>query len=255
MSDNSIYNIVFDYGNTFKKIAIFQINELKYLKIYRNHKIQNVVNYLEKLNIKGNTIVSSVIDFPEKLEQYLKENYKYFNFTHYTPLPIKNKYLTVETLGKDRLAAAVAANNMFPNNNLLIINAGSCLTYDFVNNLNEYHGGGISPGLSMRFKSLYNFTKKLPLIKINSIETNKQQNIKLTGDTTEDSILSGVLNGIIAEVEGIILQYKLQYPDLKVVFSGGDVNFFEKRLKSSIFAVPNLVLNGLNIILNYNNVK
>ncbi len=238
-------NLILDYGNTLKKIAVFNSGNVVSFKTYEKATSDTVINYIEKNKILGNAIISSVVDFPLKLKNYIEKKFNYLEFDCSTPIPLINKYSTPETLGKDRLACAVAAYNMFPKNNILIINAGSCLTYDFVNNKGEYIGGAISPGLIMRFRALYNFTKKLPLI-------NEINEFELIGTSTEKSILSGVLNGIITETEGVIQQYKLQYTDLKVVFSGGDLVFFEKNIKSPIFAVSNLVIKGLNLILEYN---
>ena len=155
-------------------------------------------------------------------------------------------YKSTSTLGSDRLAAAVGGNFMFPNKNVLIIDAGTCIKYNFVSKNNEYLGGGISPGLRMRFKSLPAFTSRLPLIEMEEDFDN------LIGTDTRESILSGVELGAIAEVDGIIERYKSIYEDLTVVFTGGDFNFFVKRLKNSIFADQFLILRGLNVILDYN---
>ena len=134
---------------------------------------------------------------------------------------------------------------------MLSVDAGTCIKYDFVNAQNQYLGGGISPGIEMRFKSLNQFTDRLPLISYKHFD-------KLIGDNTEDSILSGVMNGVVQEVKGIIQRYEQQYPDIKVVFTGGYLKFFEKSFsigtkgKTNIFADSFLVLKGLNEILNFN---
>ena len=151
-------------------------------------------------------------------------------------------------MGKDRLAAAVTGNHFFPNQNVLIIIAGTCITYEFVNTKAEYLGGAISPGISIRFKALHTFTGKLPLVE-------KKIKASIIGNTTENSILSGVINGCFYEVKGITYEYTDKYKDLKIILSGGDMKYFDKILKNSIFAISNIVLIGLNIILDFNAKK
>ena len=133
----------------------------------------------------------------------------------------------------------------YPGKNVLIISAGTALTFDFVNDRGEYLGGSISPGMEMRFNALHTFTDKLPLLSY-------QEPAELIGSTTRQSILSGVINGIICEIEGISRCYLEKYPGLKIILSGGDLNYFVKPLKISIFAVSNIVTLGLNIVLEFN---
>jgi len=239
-------NLVLDFGNTLKKIAVFQAGELIHLKTYAKNSDSIMIKHIAKYGFNSNAIISSVIGISETFKKYLNENFNYLDFNHNTPLPVKIKYATPSTLGKDRLAAAVGAYNIFPNQNVLYINAGTCITFDFLNKKAKYIGGSISPGIIMRFKALHTLTKNLPLL------SGTNQLVELTGKTTEASIKSGVMNGIIAETDGIIQKYMTKYPDLKVIISGGDIHFFEKNLKSPIFAFPNLVLTGLNQILEYN---
>ena len=167
-----------------------------------------------------------------------------------TPIPLKNNYETKETLGTDRLAAVMGSKSIVPNRNVLTINGGTCVTFDLLTDDGIYQGGAISPGLNMRFIALNTFTGKLPLI------TFDENFHDLIGTSTQESILSGVQNGLIAELEGVITQYNSRYKNLAVVVCGGDSNFFVSRLKNSIFAhnliwQPHLVLAGLNAILNY----
>ncbi|MFT7498501.1 MAG: type III pantothenate kinase, partial [Porticoccaceae bacterium] len=145
----------------------------------------------------------------------------------------------------DRIALASASVFKFPNKNVLVIDAGTCITYDFIDKKGVYYGGAIAPGIEMRYKSLYTFTDKLPLLDV----TDPKQ---LTGNSTEESIHSGIVNGILSEIEGMIDRYKEKNKELTVVLTGGDTNFLAKRLKNSIFANPNFLLEGLNNILNYN---
>jgi len=162
-----------------------------------------------------------------------------------TPLPIKNNYQTPETLGKDRLAAVTGAYQLYPGQNVLVIDAGTAVTYDFINHKGEYAGGSISPGLTMRFRALHTFTTRLPLLQAEEISY-------LTGCNTRESILSGVMNGLRIEIDGIIDQYSILWPSFQVILTGGDAKYFEKILKNSIFASPNLVITGLKLILDYN---
>lgn len=167
--------------------------------------------------------------------------------SHKTPLPFKNNYKTPESLGMDRLAAVAGAYFNYPRQNCLVIDAGTCITYDFIDASGQYHGGGISPGLHMKLKALKKFTSKLPLIAF-------RPDVELIGKNTKESILSGVVNGTLAEIEGVINRYQQFYNDLIIIICGGDSNFFESKLKGRIFAEPKLVLIGLNRIL-LNNVR
>jgi type III pantothenate kinase len=151
----------------------------------------------------------------------------------------------MDTRGGDRIALAAGALEKFGKRNTLIIGTGTCITYDFLNEKGHYLGGGISPGIDIRFRSLHQFTQNLPLVKFGA-------DTELIGDTTENSIRSGVVYGIISEINGIISSYREKYPDLHVVLSGGNVKFFESTLKDRIFAIPNLVLLGLYSIFLYN---
>jgi type III pantothenate kinase len=162
-----------------------------------------------------------------------------------TKIPFKNLYKTPKTLGVDRIALVAAAVNDYPNEHVLVIDAGSCITYDFVDKNGEYYGGAISPGIEMRYKSLHSYTANLPKLSL----INK---IPAIGNSTENSIHIGVLNGIIQEIEGTIAQFKARNQKLTVVLTGGDTIFLAKNLKSTIFANPNFLLEGLNSILFYN---
>jgi type III pantothenate kinase len=162
-----------------------------------------------------------------------------------TPIPLKNSYSTAETLGTDRLAAAVGANFFYEGKNVLAIGCGTAITYDFVTEAGEYVGGAISPGIGIRFKALNQFTAKLPLVEID-------EKFPILASTTRESILSGVLNGAIHEVDGYIDAIHQNFSDFEVILTGGDANFFVGKLKNAIFVVPNLVLIGLNRILYHN---
>jgi type III pantothenate kinase len=241
--------LVLDFGNTLIKIASFVGEEIDKLMRFSNEDFSIIQNYLsgfsEATYNKIPVILSSVINYPESFSAFMHEKFNFIELNANTNIPIINKYKSPSSLGKDRLAAIVGGNNLFPGSNVLVIESGSCITYDIITQNDEYLGGGISPGVSMRFKALHTFTDKLPLLSYTDYS-------ELIGRTTEESILSGVLNGVASELEGIIEKYQEEFEDLKIILSGGDMNYFDKRLKNNIFAVPNLVLFGLNVILEYN---
>lgn len=242
-------NLIVDVGNSSVKLAVFQDSKL--LKSY----IDSIENFFEKFQeIKKDypqiafSMLSSVIKDTSELEKILEKETKLYVLNENTKLPFKNNYSSPQTLGKDRLALVAAGSLKFQNKNLLIIDAGTCITFDFKNAANEYLGGAISPGLQMRLKALNHFTAKLPLVDLD-------ENVPLIGDSTQNSILSGVLNGVSAELDGIIDRYKTDYKYLTVILTGGDTQILSKRVKNSIFANPNFLLEGLNYILEFNKTQ
>lgn len=164
---------------------------------------------------------------------------------HQTPLPLKINYQSPATLGVDRIAAATGSTVLFKGGNNLVIDIGTCITYDMVDSDSVYHGGGISPGVDMRLKAMHKFTSGLPLVAVKGMP-------ELIGKTTRECMLSGVIHGTVAELEGIILRYRQFFEQLNIIICGGGAIFFESKIKDDIFAVPNLVLVGLNHILRYN---
>ncbi len=192
-----------------------------------------------------NTIICSVRE-TGNLAQMVREHFpSLIIFDENTPLPFENLYLTGSTLGKDRLAAVAGANNIYPDRNVLVIDAGTAITFDLIDEQNRYLGGNISPGLMMRFRALHEFTERLPLLKPTT-------GVPFLAKKTEDAIAAGVQNGIIFEIESYADRLSEQFSDLIVIFTGGDAKFFDKKLKSTIFADPDLILTGLNRILTYN---
>lgn len=224
---------------------MFENAELKHFFVFESTNALIEAGLFETYPIK-NCIVASVVENVEPFIDQLKEKTQTQVFTSLMPVPIINLYQSANTLGSDRLAAAVGGASLFPGKNVIVIDAGTCVKYNFVNSNNEFIGGAISPGLKMRFKALNTFTSKLPLLDVN------EKFDTLIGTTTAESILSGVEMGVIAEVEGLIDSYKQLFPDINVVLTGGDANFFEKRLKRRIFADSFLILKGLNCILDHN---
>ncbi|MCP4550655.1 MAG: type III pantothenate kinase [Bacteroidetes bacterium] len=237
--------LVIDIGNTFTKLAIFEQTEIIKLYHFKQFGIEELYQVEADYSNINSAIVSTVNKLPQALKDYLYKSYHFIELNSNTPIPIVNKYKTPETLGNDRLAAVVAGASLYPNQNVLVIDAGSCITFDFVNRKNEYIGGSISPGIQIRFKAMNSFTQNLPLIEYKKVDY-------LIGSTTEESILSGVLNGVLNEIDGIITSYKGNYENLTIILGGGDYIYFDKRLKNNIFAIPNIVLLGLNVILDFN---
>jgi type III pantothenate kinase len=241
--------LAIDVGNTLTKTAVFQDSDLLRLSFFKDFTLEELKRFINESETKSNrinySIISSVRKYDSEIKNYLNKNYRFTELSSKIPMPVNIRYRTPETLGNDRIAGVCGASAMFPGENILVIDAGTCVTYDFIDNEKNYFGGAISPGIDIRFKALNTFTGNLPLV-------NRAENFDLIGDSTEESIKSGVLNGIIAEIEGVIKRYKDRFGQLKIIFTGGDTIFFDKRLKNDIFAVPNLVLNGLNEILDFN---
>ncbi len=235
-------NLVIDLGNTFAKAALFsgnkqvkhadQLSDRDILKLVREEKPRKV-------------LISSVRKGTLRLIKKIAVHAQVSLLTHQTPLPFRNLYETPQTLGTDRIAGVSGALFLFPNQPCLIIDAGTTITYDYLDMEGNYHGGSISPGLEMRFKALHKFTSKLPKISFN-------KNYDLTGKTTKGAILSGVIGGAVAEMSGIIQKYEQFSADLCIIMNGGDAIFFETKIKGHIFAVQNLVMVGLNQIIIFN---
>ena len=235
---------VIDSGNTYTKIGQFVDGKL--VKIYQKDAISDIVKTVR--DYQPEKIIIGSVNFPvQQIKKEIKE-ILFYSITSATPVPFTVRYETPETLGVDRLAGIAWAWKQFPGKNILVIDAGTCITYDFINRSGEYLGGGISPGMDLRFKSLNKFTVSLPELQFEEVE----EDIQLIGNTTKRSILSGVINGVIAEIEGIISEYSNKYGDLTIFMSGGSAIFFESRIKHSIFAFPNMVLLGLYSIYEYN---
>ena len=238
-------NLAIDIGNTNTKLALFSTEGIAEQHTLQGFSAQHIFDFARGKNIRA-AIVSSVIALPEGFEAELSGyTGTAIILSAATALPFENGYASPETLGKDRLAAAAGACMAFPGKDVLVIDAGTCIKYDFVSSGGRYLGGGISPGLRMRLSALHTFTDKLPLLDLEPAPA-------LIGRDTRESILSGTVNGCIAEIDGIIEEYKKTCPALSVVLSGGDANFLQGKLKNSIFVLPNIVLLGLNEILHCN---
>ncbi|MDO6760366.1 type III pantothenate kinase [Tamlana sp. 2_MG-2023] len=239
-------NLIIDVGNSFVKLAVFSADKLQERRIVELKKLLEAISLLKTdFPLLKNVIISSVGHLNIDQVENIKKEFNLLVLDIDTKLPFINGYSTPETLGVDRIGLVCASVKQFSGKNVLIIDAGTCITYDFVTQENKYLGGAISPGLAMRYKSLNNLTAKLPLLEL-SVPKN------IIGNSTANSIHSGVVNGVINEVDGIITQYKTKFSDLTVILTGGDAKFLSKQLKSSIFANSNFLLEGLNYILQLN---
>jgi type III pantothenate kinase len=238
--------LCFDFGNTRLKCAVFEQGNLKSVIVLENDSDATIRNLIDNYH-PDKTLLSSVIDHNPVVEKILSENSKYHKLDHFSKIPITTPVGKPETIGADRLGLVVAAADMFPGKNNLVIGLGTAITYNFINKYNEFLGGGISPGMEMRFKSLETLTAKLPLIK-------KDWNFPLIGYDTRTNILSGVMLGMAKEIDGMIDAYAEKYNNFNVLLTGGDAPFFVYHLKNMIFADPNLIYKGLYVISEFNNV-
>lgn len=239
-------NLVVDVGNTLVKLAVFNGKNQVFKKTVLKSDFDKALDFiLDEFTTINKAVLCVVGAFSEKSRAKLEKKFSVFTITPAIKLPFKSDYATPETLGYDRIALVSTAANQYPNKSVLIIDVGTCITYDFLNSEGVYKGGAISPGIDMRYKALNQFTEKLPLL-----DANMPQN--LIGNSTQTSIHSGVINGVIFEVDGIINAYKQDYQDLTVILTGGNAHFLRDRLKNSIFANPNFLLEGLNYLLEQN---
>ncbi|WP_299312590.1 type III pantothenate kinase [uncultured Aquimarina sp.] len=240
-------NLVIDVGNTSIKIGVFEEASIVH---HETLKSENFLEVIQKIKndypLIKRGILSSVFNIKEKDVVFAQDLFDMLILDHTLKMPFRNLYATPTTLGADRLALVAASVLKFPEKDALIIDAGTCITYDFKNKKEEYLGGAIAPGLRLRYTSLNSFTSKLPLL---DPEPPKNH----IGSTTNEAIHSGVVKGVLYEIEGAIAEYCNTYPNLTVILTGGDAHFLSKRLKNSIFATSNFLLEGLNHILAFNN--
>ncbi|HVU98773.1 MAG TPA: type III pantothenate kinase [Puia sp.] len=236
--------LCFDFGNTRMKCAVFTDGSFLKEEVMADDSEETIRTLLDRHH-PGRTILSSVINHNPGMETLLRQHTKFHRLGHQSKLPVTTPVGKPETIGADRLALVVAAVTLFPGKNNLVIGLGSAITYNYVNKYCEFIGGGISPGMEMRFKSLNAFTAKLPLVKAD-------WNFPLAGYDTRTNILSGVILGMAKEVDGMIEAYEEKYDNFNVLLSGGDGVFFTRHLKKKIFADPYLIYKGLYAISEYN---
>ena len=239
-------NLVIDIGNSQTKVALFNadgIVQTILVKSFDSFQLQKLKKIYPEIS---HTILSSVASIDQGLLDTLTRECSYFlELNHQTPVPMENLYESKTTLGLDRIAAAVGGISLFPGKELLVIDAGTAITFDLIDKNNRFLGGNISPGLALRFKALHHFTRKLPEIKA-------ADQWPRYGKTTEEAIRAGVQQGMIFEIDGMIEHVRKEWPECLVILTGGDCNFFDKKLKNTIFVKFELTLIGLNRILDFN---
>jgi len=236
--------LCFDFGNTRMKCAVFVDGEFAQERVLSDDKEETIRALIDECH-PDRSILSSVITHNPALEELLRRETRFHKLDHLSKLPVTTPVGKPETIGADRLALVVAAVTLFPGKNNLVIGLGSAITYNYVNKYREFIGGGISPGMEMRFKSLQTFTAKLPLVKAD-------WNFPLAGYDTRTNILSGVILGMAKEVDGMIEAYEEKYDNFNVLLSGGDSVYFTRHLKKKIFADPHLIYKGLYAISAFN---
>ena len=239
-----MHNLSIDIGNSSAKVAVFNGQEVIYHQRFPKLGIIDLGQLIKKFS-PSKSIISSVNQEIAALEVFLKKHTIYTRFSSSLTNGVENKYKTPNTLGLDRWAAILGVNGLFEHNACLVVDAGTCITYDLLTGKKEYFGGSISPGIAMRFKAMHEFTGRLPLV-----DWNVNDSIP-DGSDTLSAIKNGVLQGIINEIEGFIALNNIKESALKVIITGGDANFLYKQLQNSIFAPqiiqdPYIVLKGLN---------
>lgn len=237
--------LAIDVGNTRIKAAVFEdtaiLETYVFLKTELEKNIQNILNKYKNLT---HFIVSSVSDVEKQAFSDFENLINIHFISHNDSFPFVNRYGTPQTLGVDRMVLAAGATLQFPNQNRLVIDAGTCITYDFIDESDNYLGGAISPGLRLRYEALHNFTAKLPLLELENPK-------HFIGKSTSESIHSGVVNGLVYEIDGFIDEYKALYSNFIIILTGGDTDFLAKRLKNTIFANSNFLLESLNQTFQY----
>ena len=238
-------NLVVDIGNTLLNLAVFDGGRLVAQQCVGELREETFAGLLGGARAARAVVASTRGEAPAIVEAVRRHTDYLLEFTPATPVPIGNAYLTPATLGRDRLAAAVGAATLYPGRNALIVDFGTAVTLDFVSADGVFRGGCISPGMAMRFRALHEYTAALPLC-------DATDSAELLGRTTDEAVRLGVMNSLAFEIEGYIARMQGEIEDLCVIFTGGDTNFFAKRIKNTIFANCNLVFWGLNRILEYN---
>ena len=237
-------NLCLDIGNTRVKYGVFRADTLIHSGYCQED--QNAIKRLLEIYSIEKAILSSTQTIAEDILRLFNNSSKYIILGHHSDLPFQIEYDTPATLGRDRIAGIAGAQILFPKQNVLVIDAGTCITYDILTADRRYIGGNISPGLRMRLQSMHTFTDQLPLIDLTN------EDIPMVGTSTKTALLAGAVHGARKEIQGFVQYYKKRFINLNIVLTGGDAPFFVNSLKSKIFADSNLVLKGLNGLLNFN---
>jgi type III pantothenate kinase len=237
-------NLIVDIGNTSTKLAVYEGAEK--LSVSRINELS--CEELEK-ELSGFKIKRAIVSSVKKLHPLISELF-FTNIpdvhvlTYKSKLPVKIEYETPETLGPDRIAAVTGAYNLFPGTEILVIDAGSAITYDFLS-ADIFKGGNISPGIAMRFKALNKFTRKLPLV-------SPSENYTFPGRNTTDAITAGVITGVTYEINEYIRTFEKKHIDFKIILTGGDGGYLKDKINHKVIYLPDIVIDGLNYILEYN---
>jgi type III pantothenate kinase len=239
--------LVIDVGNTRIKTAVFEQYNMLELVVTDKKQIQKDVEVFSSKYRIETVFISSVGDFDVKMLKFPKY-VSIINLSSKYKFPFTNHYATPHSLGVDRMVLAAGAVLQFPKKNRLVIDAGTCITYDYIDEKDNYLGGAISPGFKLRYESLHNYTAKLPLL-------NFEEPKNSIGNSTDSAIHSGVVNGVINEIEGFISDFKKQNKNFTIILTGGDAVFLAKRLKSTIFANSNFLLESLAYLYQYTNTN
>ena len=240
-------NLSIDIGNSFTKVGFFDNKKLLDVYSFEKDEYQKEIDQLLEEHSVDQAIVSLTGKVDEMWYDRLKKKVPILNFDQKTKVPFQNYYKTPQTLGLDRIGLMCAAIDLYENKNVFIIDAGTCVTYDFINDKKQYFGGMISPGWNMRFEAMHYKTEKLPLVQ-------SPENLTIPGVSTHSAMYAGVVKGLILEIDGFIDIYKADYEYLTVILTGGDSHRLSTQLKNDIFADSNFLLHGLNAILEYNSL-
>jgi type III pantothenate kinase len=237
-------NLVADIGNSSTKLAVFDNTKLVALERQESPGIDFLENLIGKWQIRR-SIISSVREIPESIETIFRNEIPFMHIlSHESKLPFKIAYETPDTLGPDRIAAVAGGFSAFPGSDLLIIDAGTAITYEVLTG-DIYAGGNISPGIEMRFRALNAFTGRLPLVTYDESYTFPAVN-------TTDAIRAGVITGVVYEINEYIRTFEKKYKNLKIILTGGDSTVLSPKVAAECMLMPELVINGLNYILDYN---
>ncbi|WP_417942771.1 type III pantothenate kinase [Flavobacterium sp. RS13.1] len=234
-----------DIGNTRIKAAVFEGSTVLEKFVFEKNELEKKIKkILKKFQNCSDLVVASVGNIERQSFLALEKELNIHFLTHEDVFPFVNKYATPKTLGIDRMVLAAGATLQFPKQNRLVIDAGTCITYDFIDEFDHYRGGAISPGLRLRYEALHNYTARLPLLSLEAPES-------YIGNTTSQAIHSGVVNGFVYEIDGFIDEYRVNFPNFIIILTGGDTEFLAKRLKNTIFANSNFLLESLNQTFQY----
>jgi type III pantothenate kinase len=239
-------NLIIDIGNSRVKVAVYQQRSLQ--RKFTFSLSEFTIAHIEEIEANytiNRYIIANSGKIDEAIVAYISSKPIHLFFDAGTPIPIQNQYASPQTLGKDRLAGVVGAKALFPSENCLVIDCGTCVTFNFITKDAIFIGGSIAPGLMMRYKAMHEYTAKLPLVNIGNIDD-------FIAADTENSLRVGAQMGLLFEIERFIEEYTQRFGKIRTLLTGGDADYFVKHLKNKIFAPENLTLTGLNVILNFN---